>query len=1158
VSGDFGLSDEGAALVKNLDDKGIVRAAKTTPSEEPPASKGTFLESINHKKPLEELTEKQLDKLDDRIMSAIEKETPGTDKYKALQSDLDKLMENQRRLNMEAKKDQATPVNEAPTDFSAPERGSGAATPVEESNRLLGDHARTLMKKSLRTMNIDDLKLHIDDLQARLSGMTVMEGQEYRQRLDKALAEVAERLKSDQGRVAQIPPGVGGAGLGFALGYMQDPDEDGDRMTNALEWAAVGAAAGTVAGRMLKRGGAPRLTVPEDRLPSELPGKEWQAEARKTIVHNPPRGRKPIPFLERMRHIYASIARNTYTAERFQQSLGGSRLPTELNAAKQFGMFGRYTGQTESALRYGPAVYDEFGNVRKLDAKGIGDILDMVKGDAESLGDLMAALTTMEQAGKVKNPMPLEVAERVYHAMPEEFHAAAAEARKFSLAMADVGVDGGVISPEARDLFSQESFYAPMLRIFGFDNTKITSAEPGKVVAQASSPFKARTGGSSKAVLSPFQSMVDMIPRIYRAAELNKIKNLWVDTWESAGKPAHLMERISKDKVQLSPQHEVRIQQIQNELKMSRADAERLVAGMDPSVIDPLSGTMRLYRNGTIESYRVPKDLAKAMLTLAPDDMHMVVKVLGLPSRLAVKGITMHPFFVAKMAFFDMWQATLNSQYGFRFGVDNIKGFLAAATDNKKYRDFLAAGGQHQAIYGPSRTNFSTAIEDIKARKGSPLEVAVRQIKQLKPVEAWKTLITPISDAARVGEYLRAKAHGASDIEAVHAAKVVTANYNEAGSWGAMRSLQHMTMFLGPALQVMDQATYRAGINPFRSPEEGRAKAALQYGLKAFTTIALPSFYFWFANKDDKDITDLRQTQLGSKYWFARTPGGQIFKIPKPPVDGQIFGTSFEGILDKYYSGDPHGMDRISGAILKDAAFNILPTIGVLPYSLQTNTNLGLGIPIVPEGDRDLELQYQGADKASWLARAISQRVAPLASGSSSDAIKTGATPAGIDFLINGLTGMLGQDLTLGISQSVEAESKGYVPAKDELPIIKRVLVKYPQEHVRSVNDFYNRAEKVQTVSATINYLVRHDPDKLASYVESKQADVALVGLYGKARQKIANYHRLITDIKNAPAGTMSQADRKKYIDQITVNIITIARMIDEFTVQSDGTYDQQ
>jgi hypothetical protein len=77
-----------------------------------------------------------------------------------------------------------------------------------------------------------------------------------------------------------------------------------------------------------------------------------------------------------------------------------------------------------------------------------------------------------------------------------------------------------------------------------------------------------------------------------------------------------------------------------------------------------------------IETYKMPKELALALQTMNPEDIGMLTRVLGAPARLVTKGITYNPFFLAKMALFDGWQATLNSQYGFRFGLDNMRGWL--------------------------------------------------------------------------------------------------------------------------------------------------------------------------------------------------------------------------------------------------------------------------------------------------------------------------------------------------------------------------------------------------------------------------------------------------------------------------------------------------
>src|SRR5687768_5692277 len=160
----------------------------------------------------------------------------------------------------------------------------------------------------------------------------------------------------------------------------------------------------------------------------------------------------------------------------------------------------------------------------------------------------------------------------------------------------------------------------------------------------------------------------------------------------------------------------------------------------------------------------------------------------------------------------------------------------------------------------------------------------------MKPVEAYKTLATPLGDAARIGEYLRALDHGASTIDAVFAAKQVNANYNEIGAFAEMRALQHMTMFLGPALQAVDQAIYRMGVHPFRKSEQGRLADMVRYGTKAFATITVPSMLLWAKYHDDEEITQLRQTEQGRRHWFIRSavkiPGvvdkGQIVRIPKP------------------------------------------------------------------------------------------------------------------------------------------------------------------------------------------------------------------------------------------------------------------------------------
>lgn len=1135
----------------------------------------TYLTTIKSKKPLEALTEKELNKLEDHLIGRLAKEVEGSETYAALQDDLSLLGENQARLNA------ASPIEPLPRqaeieggvrrpDFNPNAVETVKAKAAEEGLvRQAGEQARKLFKASLRTMNIDDLNAHIDDLHSRLSGMSKGEAPEYAARLDKAIGERTERFLSSQGAIARMPPGVLSGTAGFAYGYMTAED-DTDKISRALMWGAIGAGVGTLAGRMLARGGAPKIGAEiKERSPAELPGGAWQYEFRKHVVSGMERGKEPIPFLETMRRIYGGVVRRTYVTERYQESLGASHLPTHLNASKLAGMYGRWAGQTEAAIKYGPAMFDEFGNHLKLDALGVDDILKMVSGDVESLGELMAARAKIELGDAVKTSMKTFEAERMYQSMPENFHAAADEARKFSLAMADVMVDGGLLSQEGRAKFADESMYASLQRIFNFETGKgkVSSEKSTKVTATSENPLKARKGGSEALIKNPFEAMIESIPYYYRAAELNKIKMAFVEAWEAGGKDSDLMKHIQKKEIPDNSIHERRIQQIKD-IGFASADAEAMVAALEPGSLDELNGNMQVHRNGVLTTYRVPKEIATAMKNLHTEDFGMLMKFFGYPTRMASKGITMNPYFIGKTALFDMWQATLNSQYGFRPGIDNIRGWLNIVRESPKYQAYLGPGGSHQSLYGTSGKTISTALKDVKQTMGSPLEVAVRQIKQLQPIEAYKTLAQPLLDAARIGEYLRALDHGATTIDAIAAARQVTANYSEIGAFSTMRHLQYHTMFLGPAIQIMDQAVTRMGINPFRKPGttrafgkefEGRGAAAINYATKAFITITLPTLYNYAANYGDEEIDQLRQTQNGRKYWFHRLPAdalgmmkGQIVKTPKSPLDGQVWGTSFEAAMDAAHDQDPQGLSQVLTAVSRDAAFNLLPTLGVIGYSLQANQNLGLGNNIVPVGDDQLSLEYQGADKATWLARSISSKLAPHVGAESPKWIRTGVTPAGVDFLINSIGGMLGQDAALTASQAVDYQSKGWVPALDELPVIKRVLQHEPTTSVRSVERFYDRLAKVSTAAADLDNLLKTDGEKAVGYADRNQHELRLVKMYEQARQGMADSRRAIVDIKNAPAGTYSQGDKKELTELFVNRIVQTATVIEEVTKEMD------
>ena len=169
-----------------------------------------------------------------------------------------------------------------------------------------------------------------------------------------------------------------------------------------------------------------------------------------------------------------------------------------------------------------------------------------------------------------------------------------------------------------------------------------------------------------------------------------------------------------------------------------------------------------------------------------------------------------------------------------------------------------------------------------------------------------------------------------------------------------------------------------------------------------------------------------------------------------------------------------------------------------------------------------------------------------------------GAAPAGLDYIMGTVGGMLGQDAMLALTQAMDAEEKGYVPAKDEWPLISRVIAQYPSTNVEPLRSFYDRAQEVQTIGATMAHLAKEDPSRLATYMASNKKDYVLVGLYAKTRQDIANYRRAIQDIKDMPAGAVSSEDRRDYIRKYTTLMIETARQANLFAREVDRIYEKK
>ena len=1107
----------------------------------------TYLQAVKHETPLEEMSAEKREKLRAKIIAKMDQlnvaDPKQAEKHSELGNDL-------ATLEAVGQQGNSGPLVD-PAVKAAREERAAEGDPVADIDPK--QYAKDYRTK-LRDMTDEKLRVHGQETAFQIDGNPDPDAVKMlSQRLDKIKEERANRyLSPGGGLTAQIPPTIGGGVAGFIGGWASPADDEKERWEHAWLGALAGAAGGKFLSKYNKQVAGKAY---DTRTAAELPGGEWQAEIQKHVVTGYEAPKRQLGFLEKMRTAYFQIVHRSAAGERFTESIGANNLATARNPGKLMAMYGRWTAMSEAAFKYGPSLVDEFGNTKHLGASSPHDILDSVGGDVETLGQLMAARTKVEMGESVKTPFDIVAATNFFKKAPEVFHKAADAARQLSLAMADVAVDAGLLSKNGREAFANETMYAALMRVFKYDSAASSiSAEKGQAgVVGAQNPLRGRTGGSKDAIKNPFESMYEMIPRMYRAAELNKIKGSFIDAWEAADKPKEWMQRISGKESGNEAEHQAYVKALKAEIQMTDADAHAMVAGLDPDAINIKKGTMRVYRNGVVQTYKIHPDLAQAMLSLNPDEMHWVTRALGAPARLASTGIVLNPFFVAKMGFFDMFQATANSQYGFRFGIDNMRGYWNIVNQSSKYKKLLGAGLSHQGLSSVG-TTLATSAEGFRQQAGAPMEIAVRALKEARPLDFYKALISPVADAARVGEALRALDHGASDIDAVFAAKHVTGNYSEIGAWSGMRGLQHMTMFLGPAFQILDTAAYRGGVHLFRVGEAGRVADFSRYAIKSMLMIGLPSYYFWHKaeSEDDQQIRDLRSSAPTNWYyrlnWDVKGYGnkGDIVKIPKPILDGQIFGTSVESALDHQKGNDPINMAEFSKAVGQQAAFNLLPTVGVIPLSLQANQDMSSGWAIEPQGDQNLPTEMRGADKATWMSRTLSHAIAPKFEGLNIPMLQHSLSPAGMDFLFNAVGGMLGQDAVKSVSQAMEYQETGYIPSKEEYPIMKQVFVQNPLRSTKEIERFYQGAGPVEQVGAAISHMMKEDPESLLPYMERHQKEYALVGMYAQARTQMAGFRRAINDLRNVHTDVISSQQRRETIAEYLDMMNERAKMVNE------------
>ncbi|HEY6022453.1 MAG TPA: LPD38 domain-containing protein [Candidatus Paceibacterota bacterium] len=831
-------------------------------------------------------------------------------------------------------------------------------------------------------------------------------------------------------------------------------------------------------------------------------------------------------------NLYAKNIRGTYAAEVFDRRMGLIKGSAMKQAGAWAEMLSGAAGRAMRMLNDGPFRWAPDGNIIQSGVRGVREILAPFKGRLNELRAFEIARYTIDlfQRNKQTGVELIDSIREVNNAAPE-IRAAADELVAYRRGVLQYLTDAGMFSEEARQaLIKLTNAYVPLYRwLEGKDadaGVDIVGPKTGKgpTTAGPANQVKRLIGGVRK-IVDPFRSTVDQTRRFVRAADLNMIGVVMVEAAESNPELAKgMIWKEVRVKATADPTIAVQAENLlrrakAHDIPISKETALELAEGLNEKRLSTRSDKLHVWRNGKMEVWNIAPELADMYKGFQPYEMHWMVRALGFVPQIAKIGITDNPAFAFINSFRDSFDAFAQSRYGFRLGEDSMRGFFESVTNGEYHKEFRASAGTAGGISSKSVTSLDEAVLSVLPK--TPGDIGMHLIKH--PVDALREFSLPFEEAARMGEFIRARKAGASVFEAGIAASRVTTNFRQHGL--SMQGINHIVMFLNPALQSLDTFGRAVKRNPQRVIATGIA------------SVMLPSIYLWAANRDDKDIQELRKSRYGSSNWFIRMPNGEISRYPKPFIFGAVFGTGVENALDAAYDKDPTAGRRFINALVDQIPYNLIPTTLNLTLGLANNKDFSTGGPIAPDqletGTSVVEPRYRARPETGPTARKVGDLL--------------NISPAKIEFAVRNMLGTLGFDALRGIDMVNDARERYPARTDAETPIVGRFLARYPTQGAFNLRKFYTDARKVEEAGNTLNLLEKQgDTDKAKAYVHEHIHEIAMVEAYADMRSELADIRGAIQAITDAPPGLMKPKDKREKIDFLMGKMIELSRTFNE------------
>lgn len=726
-------------------------------------------------------------------------------------------------------------------------------------------------------------------------------------------------------------------------------------------------------------------------------------------------------------------------------------------------------------------------------------------------------------------------------ALADRFEPAAKELYAYQRALLDYRYRAGLMNKKTYDkLVLQYPEYIPLQRVIEEDTR-----------ASATGTYGIK--GSSRDIIDPFESIIRQTQFTIREAERNSVLQLIAKEFgESASRRSSSTATVGT-------------------LPGFRAiEAEERGASAQRSITYRVAGREK--------KVSVPADVwrtAKYLDPVSANAFNGLVKAASGIAGVLRAGAIMHPNFGARNFFRDQFSAAINSDSGYKLFYDFGRGLAAVTSPStgkpmfpkaqEYYAEWLRHGGSNANLVSQDRAftqdMIQTLLKTNNVQNSVPFNLrAIDGVRHyINPInwgkagyKALQVLSETSEDGTRLGEYIRAREQGVNPMEAAYRSREVTMDFARMGA--NMKALNAMSVFLNARVQGADRSIRQLRAHPERTIN------------RIIAGIVLPSMLLSLVQQDiihndpssptAQALQEIPDWQKNT-FWIVPSPVG-IFRIPVPQEYGVPFANPARSFIEYMYQNDPdknflHKLydEDYFGAVGEQYFLNWNTLVSSMtPSAVQplseviANYSLFTGTPITaPIMENQLpESRYNR--NTTELAKSLSRKLSGINPLLDSNITQRLISPPAIDYLVAGYGGSLGRDLWSFLD--MVAQKSGIVdevkaPAKtiEDLPLIGAFMVKYPNAGSKSLNEFFNKAERFEQTLASIKALMKEGTATATQRAEHLLMETDY-GRLTNIRGAIANLSRGIRTIHLAE--DIPPEDKRRMIDSMYLDMITFAK----------------